>query len=47
MKLVSFKAPDALMDLVDRLVEAGRYASRSEAIRAAILDLVRRELNGE
>jgi len=31
------------IEALDRLVEAGRFGSRSEAIRLAIHDLLRRE----
>ncbi|MGB9706213.1 MAG: ribbon-helix-helix domain-containing protein, partial [Pyrobaculum sp.] len=32
--------PSSWLQLVDRLVEAGRYRSRSEAVRAAIEGLI-------
>jgi len=43
MKLISFKLPDAIVQLLDELVDEGRYNSRSAAIRFAILDLLKRE----
>ena len=44
MRMVSFKAPEALIELLDKLVEDGRYSSRSEAIRVAIRDLIKKEI---
>ena len=44
MKLVTVKLPEKLIDDVDQLVQAGMYHSRSDAIRAAVRDLLRREL---
>jgi len=44
MKLVTVKMPDAYIEGLDELVRNGRYSSRSEAIRIAIRDLLRREL---
>ena len=43
MRIVSLKVPEALVDALDELVRRGVYLSRSAAIRAAILDLVRAE----
>ncbi|MFW9905692.1 MAG: ribbon-helix-helix protein, CopG family [Candidatus Heimdallarchaeota archaeon] len=45
MKLISFKAPNTYLEGLDELVRAGVYSSRSEAIRMAIRDLLKRELN--
>ncbi|MHA1973839.1 MAG: ribbon-helix-helix domain-containing protein [Candidatus Hodarchaeales archaeon] len=45
MKLISFKAPNAYLQGLDELVRSGVYSSRSEAIRIAIRDLLKRELD--
>ncbi len=45
VKLISFKAPNTYLEGLDELVRAGVYSSRSEAIRMAIRDLLKRELN--
>jgi antitoxin ParD1/3/4 len=45
LKLISFKAPDTYLEGLDELVRGGVYSSRSEAIRTAIRDLLKRELN--
>jgi len=44
MTVIALKIPEALLDGLDRLVEAGLYRSRSEAIRAAVRDVIRRDL---
>jgi len=44
MKLVTVKIPEALLEGIDELVRLGLYPNRSAAIRAAVRDLVRREL---
>jgi len=44
MKLVTVKLPDALIEGLDELVRAGMYNSRSAAIRAAVRDLVKKEV---
>src|SRR6266480_1176584 len=44
LKLVTVKLPEKLITDVDQLVKAGIYHSRSDAIRAAVRDLLRREL---
>ena len=43
MSLISVKLPQPLLELLDQLVKEGKYASRSMAIRYAIIDLLRRE----
>lgn len=43
MKLISFKGPRKQIEALDELVRLGIYASRSEAIRVAIRDLIRAE----
>ena len=44
MRLVTVKLPELFVEGLDQLVRMGRYSSRSEAIRVAIRDLLRREL---
>lgn len=44
MHLVTVKMSDIYVKGLDKLVEIGMYPSRSEAIRVAIRDLLRREL---
>ena len=43
MRTVGIKLHDALVELMDQLVEEKRYPSRSALIRYAIIDLLRRE----
>lgn len=38
------KIPELYLEGIDTLVKHGRYSSRSEVIRTAIRDLLRREL---
>jgi len=44
MQLVTVKMSDIYVKGLDELVKIGMYPSRSEAIRVAIRDLLRREL---
>jgi len=44
MVVVSMKIPEALLKDLDMLIEAGVYHSRSDAIRAAVRDMILREL---
>lgn len=44
MRLVTVKIPEALLEDIDELVRVGLYPNRSSVIRAAVRDLVRREL---
>lgn len=44
MRLVTVKIPEALLEDMDELVRIGLYPNRSSVIRAAVRDLVRREL---
>jgi Arc/MetJ-type ribon-helix-helix transcriptional regulator len=44
LKLVTVKLQEKLIEDVDQLVKAGHYHSRSDAIRVAVRDLLRREL---
>ena len=43
MKLISCKMPEAIIELIDQLVKEGQYKSRSELIRHALLELLKRE----
>jgi Arc/MetJ-type ribon-helix-helix transcriptional regulator len=44
MKTISVNIPEAFVKGLETLVEKGLYANRSEAIRVAIRDLLKREL---
>ncbi|RLE78881.1 MAG: CopG family transcriptional regulator [Thermoprotei archaeon] len=44
MQLITVHLPKPLVEGLERLVELGHYPSRSEAIRVAIRDLLRKEL---
>jgi Arc/MetJ-type ribon-helix-helix transcriptional regulator len=44
MKLVTVLLPEAYLEGLDELVRASMYPSRSSAIRAAVRDLLKREL---
>jgi len=44
MNLISVKIPENSLEGLDDLVRLGVYPSRSEAIRVAIRDLLRKEL---
>lgn len=46
MKLVSVNLPDAYVDSLDELVSNGYYPNKSEAIRAAVRDMIKDELGG-
>ncbi len=46
MKLVTVKLPERLVTGVDELVKTGIYHNRSDAIRSAVRDLLKRELWG-
>lgn len=46
MKLVSVNLPDAYIDSLDELVSYGYYPNKSEAIRAAVRDMIKSELGG-
>ncbi|AEM39450.1 hypothetical protein Pyrfu_1593 [Pyrolobus fumarii 1A] len=46
MKLVTVKMPETYVEGLDELVRMGRYSSRSEAIRVAVRELLKRELWG-
>lgn len=44
MRIITVKIPETYLEGLEELVNIGRYTSRSEAIRAAIRDLLKREL---
>ena len=44
MVLITFHIPEPMLRALDKLVEEGRFPSRSEAIRYAIRELLAREL---
>jgi Arc/MetJ-type ribon-helix-helix transcriptional regulator len=46
MKLISVNLPEAYVDGLERLISEELYPNRSEAIRIAIRDLLKRELWG-
>ncbi len=46
MRLITVKMPEIYVSGIDELVKAGRYSSRSEAIRIAVRELLKRELWG-
>jgi antitoxin ParD1/3/4 len=46
VRLVTVKMPEIYVKGIDELVKAGRYSSRSEVIRIAVRELLKRELWG-
>ena len=44
VRLVTVKMPEIYVRAIDELVKAGRYTSRSEAVRVAIRELLRQEI---
>ena len=44
MRIVTVKMPESYLEAIDELVRMGRYSSRSEVIRAAIRELLKKEL---
>jgi antitoxin ParD1/3/4 len=44
LKLVTLLLPEAYIEGLDELIRANMYPSRSETIRAAVHDLLRREI---
>jgi len=46
MRLVTVKMPETYLEGLEELVKMGRYSSRSEAIRIAVRELLKRELWG-
>ena len=47
MKLVTLTIPQAYLDGIEHLVEQEIYPNRSETIRIAIRDFLRKEYNGQ
>ena len=43
MRLVTFHVPESYYEALKQLVREGRYPNVSEAIRAAVRDLLRKE----
>lgn len=46
MKLITVKMPEIYVRGIEELVKAGLYSSRSEVIRIAVRELLKRELWG-
>jgi Arc/MetJ-type ribon-helix-helix transcriptional regulator len=46
LKLVTVKLPEAFLSGIDELIESGIYPNRSEVIRIAIRDMLKKELWG-
>lgn len=44
MRIITVKVPESYIEAIDELVRMGIYTSRSEAIRAAIRELIKREM---
>ena len=44
MKLISIKVPNAYIDGLNELVKMGIYPSRSEAVRVAVRDMLKKEV---
>lgn len=44
MRLIAVHLPEKIVEDIQRLVEMGLYPNRSEAIRNAIRDMLKREL---
>ncbi|WP_297536384.1 ribbon-helix-helix domain-containing protein [Thermococcus sp.] len=44
MKIISVQLPQGLINAMDQLVKKGVYPNRSEVIREAIRELLKREL---
>jgi len=45
VRIITVKIPDAYLRDLDELVRIGLYPSRSEAIRTAVRELLRKELH--
>jgi Arc/MetJ-type ribon-helix-helix transcriptional regulator len=41
---VTFLLPEAYLEGIERLIELGRFQSRSEAVRFAVKEMIKREL---
>ncbi|MGC8982362.1 MAG: ribbon-helix-helix domain-containing protein [Desulfurococcaceae archaeon] len=44
LKLVTVKMPELYIEGIEELVKIGKYRNKSEVIRVAVRDLLRREL---
>ncbi|MEM1627927.1 MAG: ribbon-helix-helix domain-containing protein [Desulfurococcaceae archaeon] len=44
MRLITVKMPELYVEGIDELVKIGRYRNRSEVIRVAVRDLLKKEL---
>jgi len=44
LKAITVRLPKALLDGIDDLIEMGMYENRSAVIRAAVRDLLKKEL---
>ncbi|AAY80210.1 ribbon-helix-helix domain-containing protein [Sulfolobus acidocaldarius] len=44
MRIITVKLPEQFLEAIDELVNTGRYTSRSEVIRLALNDFIRKEL---
>ncbi|MEM1876896.1 MAG: ribbon-helix-helix domain-containing protein, partial [Ignisphaera sp.] len=44
MRIITVKVPESYIEAIDELVRMGIYTSRSEDIRAAIRELIKREM---
>jgi Arc/MetJ-type ribon-helix-helix transcriptional regulator len=47
VRVVTVKLPESYLEIIDRLVSLGRYASRGEFIRTAVRKLIDEELAKE
>jgi len=44
LRLVTVKMPEIYLEGIDELIKIGKYRNRSEVIRVAVRELLRREL---
>lgn len=44
MRIITVKLPEQFLEAIDELINTGRYSSRSEVIRAALNEFIRKEL---
>lgn len=44
LRLVTFLLPEAYLERIDKLVELGRFQSRSELVREAVKEIIEEEL---
>jgi Arc/MetJ-type ribon-helix-helix transcriptional regulator len=47
VRIVTVKLPESYLEIIDRLVDLGKYASRGEFIRTAVRRLIDEELAKE